>query len=110
MVVNNKYLNFRGRTHPNVNFRVFIDMKLIITESQLNTIISEYFDREQIYIHKKIMDSLKGAPGYLWKYAKGLPRFYVRDENGEPYKDQMGEKIVFTRIPEVIYNYIHGNY
>ena len=56
------------------------------------------------------MDSLKRAPGYLWKYAKGLPRFYVKDENGEPYKDQMGEKIIFTRIPEVIYNFIHGNY
>ena len=85
-------------------------MKFIITESQYNTLISEYYDRDTIYIHKKVMDRLKGAPGYLWKYAKGLPRFYVRDENGEPHKDEMGEKIVFTRIPEVLYNYFHGNY
>lgn len=56
------------------------------------------------------MDSLKRAPGYLKKYIKVLPKFYIKDENGEPYKDQMGEKIIFTRIPEVIYNYIHGNY
>jgi hypothetical protein len=85
-------------------------MKLIITESQLSTLISEYFDREQVYTHKNIMDSLKRAPDYLKKYIKVLPKFYIKDENGEPYKDQMGEKIIFTRIPEVIYNYIHGNY
>jgi hypothetical protein len=85
-------------------------MKLIITESQLSTLISEYFDREQVYTHKNIIDSLKRAPGYLKKYIKVLPKFYIKDENGEPHKDQMGEKIIFTRIPEVIYNYIHGNY
>jgi hypothetical protein len=85
-------------------------MKVIITESQYNTLISEYYDRDKVYVHKKIMDGLKGGPGYLWKYAKGLPRFYVRDENGEPYKDEMGEKIVFTRIPEVLYNYFQGNF
>ena len=85
-------------------------MKLIITENQLSTLISEYFDREQVYTYKNIMDSLKRAPGYLKKYIKVLPKFYIKDENGEPYKDQMGEKIIFTRIPEVIYNYIHGNY
>jgi hypothetical protein len=85
-------------------------MNVVITESQLNTLLLEYYDRDQIYIHKNIMDDLKRAPGHLWKYAKGLPRFYVRDENGEPYKDQMGQKIIFTRIPEIIYDYIHGNY
>lgn len=85
-------------------------MNVIITESQLNTLFLEYYDRDQIYIHKNIMSDLKRAPGHLWKYAKGLPRFYVRDENGEPYKDQMGQKIVFTRIPQIIYDYIHGNY
>ncbi len=56
------------------------------------------------------MDSLKGAPGYVWRYAKGLPRFYIKDENGNPYTDESGQKIVFTRIPEVLYNYIHGNF
>ena len=85
-------------------------MNVVITESQLNTLLLEYYDRDQIYIHKNIMDDLKRAPGHLWKYAKGLPRFYVRDENGEPYKDHMGQKIIFTRIPEIIYDYIHGNY
>jgi hypothetical protein len=85
-------------------------MNVVITESQLNTLLLEYYDKDQIYIHKNIMDSLKKAPGHLWKFAKGLPRFYVRDENGEPYTDQMGQKIIFTRIPEVIYDYIHGNY
>lgn len=85
-------------------------MNVVITESQLNTLFLEYYDRDQIYIHKNIMNDLKRAPGHLWKYAKGLPRFYVRDENGEPYKDQMGQKIIFTRIPQIIYDYIHGNY
>lgn len=85
-------------------------MKIVLTETQLKRIVSEYYDRDKIYIHKRVMDNLKGAPGYIWKYAKGLPRFYVRDENDEPYKDENGEKIVFTRIPEVLYNYFHGNY
>lgn len=85
-------------------------MKILISENQYNTLICEYYDSEKVYIHKNVIDSLKGAPGYIWKYAKGLPRFYVRDENGQPYTDELGQKVVFTRIPEVLYNYFQGNY
>lgn len=85
-------------------------MKVIITESQYNTLILEYYNPDKVYTHKWVMDQLKGCPGYLWKHAKGLPRFYYKDENGVPYVDENNEKIILTRIPEVIYNYIYGNF
>ena len=85
-------------------------MTILITESQYKTIMSEYYDREKPYIRKNVINALKKAPGYLKSYMRDLPRFYIRDEQGEPYKDENGEKIIFTTIPEVLYNYFKGNY
>lgn len=85
-------------------------MKIVLTERQLNVILSEHYDPERVYVRDRIFRQLKGAPGYLWKYTKGLPRFYMYDENGNAYTNEIGEKIVFTRIPEVLYVYLYGNF
>ena len=77
-------------------------MTILITESQYKTIMNEYYDREKPYVRKHVINALKKAPGYLKSYMKDLPRFYIKDENGE--------KIIFTTIPEVLYNYFKGNY
>ena len=85
-------------------------MKLLITENQLKTLISEYYDHSQVYVREKIVKGLKNAPGFLKGYMRDLPRFYIRDEQGEPLKDEMGNKIIFTRIPEIMYDWFHGKF
>ena len=73
-------------------------------------LVSEYYDHSQVYVREKIVKGLKHAPGHIKSYIRDLPRFYVRDEQGEPYKDEMGNKIIFTRIPQIMYDWFHGNY
>jgi len=81
-------------------------MKLILTETQFNKILSEYYDRDKVYIRKKIVNALKNAPNYLKKYIKDLPKFHMVNDEGEIYTNEEGEKVVFTKIPEVLYVYI----
>ena len=83
-------------------------MELIITENQYKAVILEYFDRTKPYVREEVIKRLKHAPGYIKSYIKGLPRFYIRDENGQPYTDQAGTKVIFTTIPEIIYDFLHG--
>jgi hypothetical protein len=85
-------------------------MKVILTENQLNTLILEYHDRNKPYVRTHIFKALEGSPGYIKSYLKGLPRFYMRDEQGNPHTDNEGKKIIYTTIPEIIYDYIHGNF
>ena len=85
-------------------------MKLILTEQQVKTVILEYYDRNKPYVRKEVFKDCAKAPGWVKSYLKGLPRFYIRDEQGNPYTDSMGEKIIFTNIPEIIYDYIKGNF
>ena len=85
-------------------------MNLLITENQLNMLVSEYYDGNKPYNREKLIKSLKSAPGYVKSYVKGLPRFYVYNEIGEPHMDETGKKIVYTKIPEIIYDYLHGNF
>ena len=81
-------------------------MKLLIKESQFNTIISEYYEKDKVYVRKKIIDSLKNAPNYLKKYTKDLPKFHMVNDEGEIYTNNEGEKVIFTKIPEVLYVYL----
>ena len=81
-------------------------MRLIVKESQLNRILTEYYDKDKIYVRKRIIDSLKNAPNYLKKYIKDLPKFYMVNDEGEVYTNEEGEKVVFTKIPEVLYVYL----
>lgn len=81
-------------------------MKLVLNETQLNRIILEYYDRDKVYVRKKIVDAMRNAPNYLKKYIKDLPKFHMINDEGEIYTNEEGEKVIFTKIPEVIYVYI----
>ena len=85
-------------------------MKVILTENQINTLILEYYDRNKPYVREKLIKELSKAPGFVKSHIKGLPRFYVRDEQGNPYTDLAGNKIIFTKIPGIIYDYLHGKF
>lgn len=86
-------------------------MKLVLNETQLNRIISEHYDRDKVYVRKKIVDAMRNAPNYLKKYVKDLPKFNMVNDEGEIYTNEEGEKVIFTKIPEVLYVYIFkGNF
>ena len=78
---------------------IFIGMKLIITESQLRTIVSEHYDPDKFYNREAIVNGLKKGPGYIKKYAKGLPHLDCPNGNKG-----------CTKIPQVVYQYLFGNF
>jgi hypothetical protein len=77
-------------------------MKLVISENQYKKLIMEYYDSEKLYRRDKIIDRLKSAPKYLHIYIKKLPQIPLQNENGEI--------VIATKIPEVLYQYLFGNF
>ena len=77
-------------------------MKLLINENQYKKLIMEYYDSEKLYHREKIVNRLKSAPKYLKVYIKKLQQIPVETENGET--------VIATRIPEVLYQYLFGNF
>lgn len=77
-------------------------MKIVISESQYNNLILEYYDAERLYLRDDVVDRLKTAPRELRKYIKELP--YIKCVNSD------GIENICTKIPEVIYVYFSGNY
>jgi hypothetical protein len=80
---------------------------IIITESQLQVIVemrkfnlnelNEMYDSEKMYAKSSIEDRLKKAPRYIKKYMKGLDEF---EKDGK----------IFVKIPQVLYQYLFGNF
>lgn len=77
-------------------------MKLIVSESQLNRILLEYYDADKLYDRDVIIGRLKKGPKYMKDYIKNLPHIKCSDSQGN-------EKIC-TRIPEVVYQFLFGNF
>ena len=77
-------------------------MKVILTENQYNTLLMEYYDSEKIYLRERIVNSLMNGPQYIRQYIKKLPHIPDTDDNGNT--------IIGTKIPEVIYQYLYGNF
>lgn len=77
-------------------------MKLILTESQYKTILNEYYNPEKLYSRHHIVSQLKNAPSYMKKYINTLPSLECTDSQGNPH--------TCTRIPEVVYQYLFGNF
>jgi hypothetical protein len=77
-------------------------MKLVITESQYKKFLLEYYDREKLYRKDLIVAKLKVGPKYIREYIKGLPSIPCTDSNGN--------EVICTQIPEVVYQYIFGNF
>lgn len=77
-------------------------MKLKLTESQYNKVLLEYYDSEKLYRKDLVVAKLKQGPKYIREYIKGLPSILCTDSNGN--------EVICTKIPEVIYQYLFGNF
>jgi hypothetical protein len=76
-------------------------MKLVITESQYKTLVTEYYDGDKLYDRERIVAKLKTSRN-MREYIKKLPHIEVTDEKGNVK--------IATRIPEVVYVFLYGNY
>jgi hypothetical protein len=77
-------------------------MKLIVSESQLNRILLEYYDADKLYDRESVVNRLKKGPKYMKEYIKKLPHINCTDSQGN-------EKVC-TKIPEVVYQFLFGNF
>ncbi len=77
-------------------------MKIIISESQYNNLVLEYYDGEKLYLKDYVVNRLKNGPKELKKYIKTLPSLEYSDDNGNTK--------IFTKVPEVVYVFLSGKY
>lgn len=77
-------------------------MKIVISESQYNKLVLEYYDSEKLYSRDYVIDRLKNGPKELKKYIKSLPSL--------EYTNDQGDVKIFTKVPEVVYVFLSGNY
>lgn len=64
--------------------------------------INEEYDSERLYKREFIVSRLKDAPKELRSYISKLPRI--------PCENDLGERSICTKIPEVLYVYFRGDY
>ena len=76
-------------------------MKLVITESQYKTLVTEYYDADKLYDRERIVDRLRTSR-HMKQYIKKLPHIEVVDDKGNVK--------IATKIPEVVYVFLYGNY
>lgn len=77
-------------------------MKIILSEQQYNSLILEYYDSEKLYSRNYVVDRIRRGPRELRKFVKDLPFI--------PCTDKEGNEIICTKIPEVIYVFLTGQY
>ena len=78
----------------------------VIKESSLDylieNLINEQYDPEKLYYRYKLISRLEKGPYELKRYIKTLPVIVRKDDDGNT--------IVLTKIPEVIWVYLTGRY
>ena len=78
-------------------------MKIIITESQYNKIITEtYYDSDKLYSKQYIENVTRNAPRNIKNVVKGLEVIGCTDKNGNMTQ--------CVKIPEVLFVYVSGRY
>ena len=78
-------------------------MKVIVSESQYKRVMSEgYYDSDKLYPREYIVGRLKRSPKYMREYIKNLP--YIECTDGD------GNSMICTKIPEVVYQFLFGNF
>lgn len=78
-------------------------MKIRITESQYNKILTEsYYDPNKLYPKQYIENVTRNAPRNIKNVVKGLEVIGCTDRNGNMTQ--------CVRIPEVLFVYISGRY
>ena len=66
---------------------------------QLN---ESYYDSNRLYNRDSIVKRLEKAPSYMRSYIKELPEIRCTDAAGNP--------MICTQIPQVVYQYLFGNF
>lgn len=77
-------------------------MKIVISETQYKNLVLEYYDADKLYSRDYVVNKLKKGPKELRKYVSSLPSI--------PCSDSQGNTVICTKIPEVIYVFLSGNY
>ncbi len=78
-------------------------MKVIVTESQYQRVISEgFYESEKLYPRDYIVGRLNRSPKYMREYIKNLPHIECTDNQGN--------QSICTKIPEVVYQFLFGNF
>lgn len=78
-------------------------MKIKITESQYNKIITEsYYDSDKLYSKQYIENVTRNAPRNIKNVVKGLEVIGCTDKNGNMTQ--------CVKIPEVLFVYVSGRY
>jgi hypothetical protein len=78
-------------------------MKLLITESQYTKLLLEYYDSEKLHSREYVVDRLSKGPRYMRQYIKNLP--YIECEHPVTKKPH-----ICTQVPEVVYQFLTGNF
>ena len=78
-------------------------MKVIVSESQYQRVISEgFYEADKLYPRDYIVGRLNRAPKYMRSYIKNLPHIECTDNQGT--------QSICTQIPEVVYQFLFGNF
>ena len=78
-------------------------MKVIVTESQYQRVVSEgFYESEKLYPRDYIVGRLNRAPKYMRQHPKNLPHIECTDNQGS--------QSTCTKIPEVVYQFLFGNF
>jgi hypothetical protein len=78
-------------------------MKVIVTESQYQRVVSEgFYESEKLYPRDYIVGRLNRSPKYMREYIKNLPHIECTDNQGI--------QSICTKIPEVVYQFLFGNF
>ena len=77
-------------------------MKIVISESQLTSLIKEHYNSDKLYSRESVVNRLKKGPKEMRTYIKDLPSI--------PCTDGQGNETICTKIPQVVYIYFTGKY
>jgi hypothetical protein len=77
-------------------------MKIVISESQLTSLIKEHYNSDKLYSRESVVNRLKKGPKEMRTYIKDLPSI--------PCTDGQGIETICTKIPQVVYIYFTGKY
>ena len=79
-------------------------MKVMLTESQYTRLVENgsQWDTDKLYEREKMVKLLKKGPKYIQDYIKKLPHIKVQNDEGDVK--------IATRIPQIIYQYLTGNF
>jgi len=68
----------------------------------IRRVIKEYYEKDELYSYKYILERTKNAPYEIKQYVRNLKKISCVND--------VGEKGVCVKVPEVLYVYLQGKY